>query len=81
MAAGRAAEHRRRSVRRREVNRRNQGRKSKAEAASLDGTNGYLIDELFGNPLEAVQYEVHLIVRAGSFSSRKRRTMVMAPLP
>ena len=55
-----------------------EGRNSKSEYVNLDGVNGYLLSELYENPLEPEQYEVRLS-GGETIKGQKNRVMVVAP--
>ena len=57
-----------------------EGRKVTAEYANVEGVDGYLFGQLYGKPLEPVQYELKLSSEGGP-KAQKSRTFLVAPGP
>ncbi len=57
-----------------------EGRKVTAEYANVEGVDGYLFGQLYGKPLEPVQYELKLSAEGGP-KAQKIRTFLVTPAP
>ena len=57
-----------------------EGRKVTAEYANVEGVDGYVFGQLYGKPLEPVQYELKLSSEGGP-KAQKIRTFLVTPAP